>query len=188
MKTLDDHRIVELYWERSEEALRETASKYAGYCYAIANNILGSREDSEEAVNDTYLDAWNSMPPHRPTILSTFLGKITRRISIDKLRAKNAEKRGGGEVALALEELEECLSDSGTLDRELQLQILADAINDFLKSLSDAERRVFLCRYWYVDSVEDISRQFGFSQSKVKSMLHRTREKLKKHLKKEDIL
>ena len=185
---MDDHRIVELYWERSEQAIKETASKYADYCYAIAYNILGNREDSEESVNDTYLDAWNSMPPHRPIFLSTFLGKITRRISIDKLRRRNAEKRGGGTLTLALEELEECLSTRDDLQKELEIQILSDAINRFLEALSDTERRVFLCRYWYVDSIESIAEQFGFSQSKVKSMLLRTREKLKKQLQKEELL
>lgn len=185
---MDDHRIVELYWERSEQAIKETASKYADYCYAIAYNILGNREDSEESVNDTYLDAWNSMPPHRPAALSTFLGKITRRISIDKLRARNAEKRGGSNLTLALEELEECLSARDDLQKELDAQILAEALNSFLEELSEIERRVFLCRYWYVDSLEVIAKQFGFSPSKVKSMLHRTREKLRKYLEKEELL
>ena len=185
---MEDQRIVELYWERSEQALLETQSKYASYCYAIAYNILGNREDSEESLNDTYLEAWNSMPPHRPTFLSTFLGKITRRISIDKLRRRNAEKRGGGTLTLALEELEECLSTRDDLQKELEVQILADVINRFLESLSDTERRVFLCRYWYVDSIESISEQFEFSQSKVKSMLLRTREKLKKQLQKEELI
>ena len=185
---MEDQRIVELYWERSEQALRETQAKYANYCYAIAYNILGNREDSEESLNDTYLEAWNSMPPHRPTFLSTFLGKITRRISIDKLRHRNAEKRGGGNLTLALEELEDCLSARDDLQKELEIQILADAINRFLESLSDTERRVFLCRYWYVDSIESISEQFGFGQSKVKSMLRRTREKLKKQLLKEELI
>lgn len=185
---MEDRRIVELYWQRSEQALRETQSKYADYCYAIAYNILGNREDSEESVNDTYLDAWNSMPPHRPTILSTFLGKITRRISIDKLRARNAEKRGGSNLTLALEELEECLSARDDLQKELDAQILAEALNSFLEELSEIERRVFLCRYWCVDSLEVIAKQFGFSPSKVKSMLHRTREKLRKYLEKEELL
>lgn len=185
---MEDQRIVELYWERSEQALREPQAKYANYCYAIAYNILGNREDSEESLNDTYLEAWNSMPPHRPTFLSIFLGKITRRISIDKLRHRNAEKRGGGNLTLALEELEDCLSARDDLQKELEFQILADAINRFLESLSDTERRVFLCRYWYVDSIESISEQFGFSPSKVKSMLLRTREKLKKQLQKEELI
>ncbi len=185
---MDDNRIVELYWERSESAIKETASKYSNYCYAIAYNILANREDSEECVNDTYLSAWNSMPPHRPIVLSTFLGKITRRISIDKLRMKNAEKRGGSNLTIALEELEECLSVRDDLQKELDAQILAEALNLFLEELSELERRVFLCRYWYVDSIETIAEQFGFSQSKVKSMLHRTREKLRKYLEKEELL
>ena len=185
---MEDSMILDLFFQRSEQAIAETDIKYGSYCYAIAYNILGNREDSEESVNDTYLDAWNSMPPHRPAILSTFLGKITRRISIDKLRARNAEKRGGSNLTLALEELEECLSARDDLQKELDAQILAEALNSFLEELSEIERRVFLCRYWYVDSLEVIAKQFGFSPSKVKSMLHRTREKLRKYLEKEELL
>ena len=107
---MDDSVIVELYWTRSESAIAETSSKYGKYCYSIAYNILLSSEDADESVNDTYLGAWNSIPPHRPSTLSTFLGKITRRISIDRWRKRHAAKRGGGEVALALDELSECLS------------------------------------------------------------------------------
>ena len=115
---MDDQRIVELYWERSEQAISETQSKYGSYCYSIAYNILNNNEDAEESVNDTYNDAWNSIPPHRPSILSTFLGKITRRISIDRWRKHNAEKRGGGEMPLVLDELQECVADEKTVTAE----------------------------------------------------------------------
>ena len=182
---MDDARIVALYWERSDEAIPETASKYGSYLASISQNILASREDAEECVNDTYHDAWNSMPPHRPSILSTFLGKITRRISIDRWRKLTADKRGGGELALAMDELEECVSSSGSVEDEIEHKELARLFNDFLNLLPTTERRVFLCRYWYMDSIQSIAQQFGFSQSKVASMLHRIRAKLRTVLEKE---
>ena len=182
---MDDARIVVLYWDRSDEAIPETASKYGSYLTSISQNILASREDAEECVNDTYHDAWNSMPPHRPSILSTFLGKITRRISIDRWRSFNADKRGGGELALALDELEDCVSGSGSVEDEIERREIQKLFNDFLNTLPVAERRVFLCRYWYLDSIQAIAQQFGFSRSKVASMLHRTRAKLRAVLEKE---
>lgn len=184
---MDDKQIVDLYWERSEKAIAETAAKYGGYCYSVANNILNNRADAEECVNDTYLSAWNSMPPHRPSVLSTFLGKITRRISIDKWRKSGAEKRGGGQTAIVLDELSECIPDKSSVEHAVDTQILADVINSFVKDLSDKDRHVFLCRYFYLDSVESIADRFGYSQSKVKSTLHRTRQKLRARLEKEGL-
>lgn len=185
---MEDARIVDLYWARSENAIAETAEKYGSYCYSIAYNILANAEDANESVNDTYLDAWNSMPPHRPTALSTFLGKITRRISIDKWRGRSAEKRGGGEIEAALDELAECIPSGHSVEREVETAELAKAINGFVMSLTPADRRVFICRYWYLDSISDISKRFGFSQSKVKMMLHRQRKRLLSRLEKEDML
>lgn len=182
---MDDDRIVELYWKRNENAISETATKYGSYLNSISYNILVNREDAQECVNDTYHDAWNSMPPHRPSILSTFLGKITRRISIDRWRRLNAEKRGGGELTLALDELEDCVSGSDSVEDEIKRRELAKLFNDFLNTLPVTERRVFLCRYWYMDSIQSIAQQFGFSQSKVASMLNRTRGKLRAQLVKE---
>ena len=182
---MDDERIVELYWKRNENAISETATKYGSYLNSISYNILVNIEDAQECVNDTYHDAWNSMPPHRPSILSTFLGKITRRISIDRWRKYQAAKRGGGEITLALEELEDCIAGTSHVEKEFERQELINLINRFLRSLPDTERRVFMCRYWYMDSIPSISKQFGFSQSKVTSMLHRTRGKLRAQLVKE---
>lgn len=184
---MDDKQIVELYWQRNESAIDETASKYGPYCHSIAYNILDNDADAEESVNDTYLDAWNSMPPHCPSILATFLGKITRRISIDRWRKRSAEKRGGGQITVVLDELEECLTDGKSVEQEVEAKILSEVINSFVKSLPDTEQRVFLCRYWYMDSVETIAKEFGFSQGKVKSMLYRTREKLRARLIKEGL-
>ena len=182
---MDDARIVELYWSRSEMAIKETESKYGAYLNSISYNILTNREDAKECVNDTYHNAWNSMPPHRPSILSTFLGKITRRISIDRWRKMSAEKRGGGELPLVLDELGDCVSGSDSVENEIERREVAALLNNFLNALPATERRVFLCRYWYMDSIESIARQFGFSRSKVASMLHRTRGKLRAVLEEE---
>ena len=177
--------IVALYWARDEKAIAETAAKYGAYCHAIAWQILQSREDAEESVNDTWVGAWGSMPPHRPELLSAFLGKITRRVSLKRRRGKGAEKRGGGQPELALDELAECVG--ATNDEALEEMELARLIDAFLDALPDTEQRVFVCRYWYLDSIADIAERFGFSESKVKSMLHRTRGRLRACLEKEGV-
>ena len=175
---MEDQGIVALFFDRSEQAIAETDKKYGAYCYAIAYNILACREDSQECVSDTYLAAWNTIPPKKPKLLNAFLGKITRHISIDRWRRLSAKKRGGGEVLLALEELGEC-ADGESLEGVLARRELARILNTFLAALPETERNVFLCRYWYMDSIEAIGKVTGFSQSKVTSMLHRTRGKLR---------
>ena len=181
---MDDNVILDLYWERSENAIAETAKKYGAYCYTIANNILSNQQDSEESVNDTYLAAWNTIPPRRPSFLKAFLAKMTRHISIDRWRKRSAKKRGGGEIFLALEELEDCV-DSSSTETEYEKKELSRVLNQFLSSLPETERNVFLCRYWYLDSIQTISEVSGFSQSKVTSMIHRLRGKLRKKLSEE---
>lgn len=183
---MEDARIVDLYWARSERAIDETSSKYGKYCFAIAHNILANDEDADESVNDTYLDAWNSMPPHRPAILSTFLGKITRRIAIDKWRSRSAEKRGGGEIFLALDELSECISSHNSVEQEIEAAELAKDINDFLRTISLDERNTFVGRYWFLLSVKELSVKTGFSEGKIKILLYRTRKKLKDYLKRKE--
>ena len=182
---MDDKAIVELYFARSEQAISETANKYGGYCYSIANNILSNNEDSEESVNDTYLAAWNNMPPRHPSILATFLGKITRYISLDRWKSRSAYKRGGGEVTLALEELDEFLSRGESTEEVVEKKELIRSINRFLDNLPETERNLFVCRYWYLDPVQQIAARYGFTLSKTASMLRRTHEKLCKQLKKE---
>lgn len=182
---MDDKGIIDLYFARSEAAISETDKKYGGYCYSIAYNILTNKEDAEESVSDTYMAAWNAMPPRRPGILSTFLGKITRHLSIDRWRSRSAYKRGGGEIILALEELEDCVAGEESVEKALERKELARIFNRFLDALPETERSVFLSRYWYVDSVQAIAENFGFSESKVKSMLHRLRGKLRAQLEKE---
>ena len=182
-----DAQIVEMYWNRNEQAITVTAEKYGTYCYSVAYGVLHNEEDSKESVNDTYMSAWNSMPPHKPAILKTFLGKITRRLSIDRWRRRNAEKRGG-EIAEVLDELSECISPIGDPIAEIEKEMLDKTINTFVRELKDTEQRVFLCRYWYAKPVKEIAKLFGFSESKVKVMLMRTRNKLKARLETEGLL
>ena len=184
---MEDLKIVDLYWSRAEGAITETASKYGRYCYTIAYNILYDAGHADESVNDTYLGAWNSMPPHRPTILATFLGKITRRISLKKWRDMHRDKRGGDEVALALDELQDCVPSTQDVEQVIDAAELERIINTFIVALPELEQRVFVCRYWYLDPILEICMQFNFSESKVKSILYRTRNKLMLHLQKEGV-
>ena len=179
---MDDKSIVDLYWQRSENAIRETDARYGSYCRIIAYNVLTDSEDAEECVNDTWLRAWNSMPSHRPTHLAPYLGKISRNLAISRLRKRNSMKRGNGAGNLAFEELCECL-DSGTcVESEIEIKELSQYIRSFLASLDTEPRYIFIARYWYMASIEEIADKFGFSQSKVKSALMRTRRQLKSYL------
>jgi len=179
---MDDNHIVDLYWQRDERAINETEIKYGKYLHSISRSILLNDDDAKECVNDTYNDAWQSMPPHHPAILSTFLGKIIRRISIDLWRKRNADKRGGGELSIVLDELQECVSGKDDVETEIERQELKKKINDFILSLPVPDRQIFMCRYWYMNSVSEIAKQFGYSESKIKSMLYRIRNKLRKML------
>ncbi len=185
---MDDTEIVGLYWQRDEAAIACTDKKYRHYLNTIAYNILYNREDSQESVNDTYLAAWNSIPPHNPLVLSTYLGKLTRRISIDMYRKKNSQKRSGSEYALSLEELSDCLSAGDTTVQETDCQMLSDAIAAYLKALPQEARTVFLGRYYYLDPVAKIAGYCRISQSKVKILLYRTRQSLGQYLKEEGFL
>ncbi|MBR2582260.1 MAG: sigma-70 family RNA polymerase sigma factor [Oscillospiraceae bacterium] len=184
---MEDREIVELYWRRSDDALRETERKYGGYCRTVAGNVLRSAEDAEECVNDTWLRAWNAMPDKRPAKLGAFLAKITRNLALQRLERSSRLKRGGGEATLALEELAECVADGSDVEREIERRELSAALRRFLLTLSERERRVFVSRYWYMASVEEISRAFGFTQSKTKSLLSRLRARLRAFLEKEDL-
>ena len=185
---MDDVKIVELYFERNETAISETKAKYGNYCYSIAYNILKNNEDAEECENDTYLEVWKNIPPQKPKIFSAYLGTITRQKAIDKWRRKTANKRGGGEIQLSLQELENCISDDKAIGDEIIAEELARRISEFLRTLPQKERNVFIRRYWYFDSIGQISERYGYGQSKVKMMLKRTREKLISELEKEGML
>lgn len=183
---MQDSMIVELYFDRDERALEETEKKYDRYLTKIAYNVLSDSEDSKESVNDTYLAAWNSIPPKRPDVLSTYLGKLTRRISIDLFRKKNAEKRKGSEYALSLDELGECVGGRGdSPEEDMEAKELGLSINAFLRTLKDDARNLFIARYYFLDSLKDAAGYCGMSEAKAKSMLFRTRCALKEYLEKE---
>jgi len=182
---MNDDAIVALYWQRDESAITVTQEKYNAYLMKIARNILNNTEDSEESVNDTYRAAWNSMPPQKPVVLSTYLGKITRRISISLFRKRNADKRRDGEFALSLDEMEEVLTDHMEPEKEIEAGLLGELLNQFLRSLKPDERRTFIGRYYYMDPLKEVAAYCGMSEGKAKTMLFRTRVKLKEYLKKE---
>ena len=185
---MDDQKIVEMYWERNEDAISQTQKKYENYLTKIAYNILADIEDSKESVNDTYLKTWNSIPPHKPDRLPAFLAKITRQISIDIYRKKTSKKRVGSEYALSLDELFDCASSDGNPEKEIDLKVLSVAINSWLASVSDTQRKAFVCRYFYFDSTKDIANHLELSESNVKSLLYRARLNLKDYLKKEELI
>lgn len=182
---MEDEQIVSLYWQRSESAIRETEQKYDRYLTKIAYNILSDHEDSRESVNDTYLAAWNSIPPHRPSVLSAYLGKLTRRISIDIFRCRNREKRRASEYALSLSELGDCVSAGNTTEDMVNVKLLADAIGIYLRLIPEEARNAFLGRYYYLDSLKEVAAYCGMTESKAKTVLYRTRQGLKDYLKKE---
>lgn len=182
---MEDEAIVSLYWQRNESAIRETERKYDRYLTKIAMNILADREDSRESVNDSYLAAWNSMPPHRPGVLSTYLGKITRRISIDRFRYRNREKRRQSEYEISLSELGDCVSGGNTTEEAVNVKLLADAIGIWLRLQPEENRNLFLCRYYFLDSIQDVAKHCGITESKCKTVLFRMRKSLKEYLEKE---
>ena len=179
---MEDSEIIRLYWERSEQAIRESEMKYGPYCRAIARNILPIPEDAEETVSDTWLRAWNSIPPQKPQRLSAFLGRITRNLAFDRWRRMSAEKRGGGGLDLVLEELAECVSGSCTAEEALEQQTLGEALNSFLATLPREKRQLFLGRYWYAQSVGELAKQSGMTAGAVSVTLHRLRAKLREYL------
>ncbi len=183
---MEDRKIIELYFARDERAIRETDEKYGRLCFSIAKDILESRQDAEECVNDTYLGLWNSIPPERPENLTAYIGKITRNLGLKRLRFNSAQKRSEG-LRLSFCELEEILPDSSYAPGRLEHEDVGRLISRFLKTRPESERRVFLRKYWFFDSVADISAMFGFSESKVKSMLFHTRKKLREYLEKEGV-
>ena len=185
---MEDSAIVELYFQRNEEAITESDRKYGRYCAAIAANILHNREDEEECVSDTWLRAWNAIPPARPRILRAFFGKIVRNLSLNRWEMQRAGKRGGGETGVALDELAECLADPGLMEWSADRSVIADVLNRFLAGLSGEERIMFVRRYWYLDSVKEIAASMGFGESKVKMTLLRTRRALAAQLAEEGII
>lgn len=184
---MDDNKIVDLYWERSEKAIAETSTKCGRYCHYIAYNILQNYEDSEECVNDTYIKAWNSMPSHRPNRLSTFLGKITRNLSLNRYEKNTSQKRGAGQMPLVLDELQECVPSFSSVEKAIDDITLKDVLNKFLSKMALENRIIFMQRYWYMCSIKEIASEHKYSESKVKMILFRARNDLKLFLEKEGI-
>ena len=182
-----EEEIIELYRARDEEAIRQTADALGSYCYTVAYNILGNPEDAEECVNDTLLRAWGAIPPAKPSRLSTFLGKITRNLALDRYDKNTAQKRLGP-VELVLDELSECIPDADSSLDPIDKIALGDAINAFLAGLPQKTRQIFLRRYWFLSPVRDIARDTDMSESAVKASLMRTRESFKAYLEKEGIV
>ena len=189
---MEDIKIIDLFWKREEKAIRETQRRYEPYCRSIAQRMLKNHQDVQECLNDTWLGAWNAIPPHRPSCLRTFLGKITRNLALKRLEKSAAQKRGSGEALLVLEELEQCLAAPEKVEQQVEDQIqaqrLAVVLEEFLRSLPGQARILFLRRYWYFCSIQEIAKQEGISEGAVKSSLFRTREKLRAKLQEEGVL
>ena len=184
---MEDQEIIKLYWDRSEQAIAESDRKYGRFLGKIAWNILFSREDTEECINDTWMHAWNAMPPHRPSPLRSFLGKITRNLALNLYERNHAEKRGGGETALGLDELAECVAGRDAVSGTAERLVLAKTLEIYLAGLKPEQRRVFVRRYWYMSPVKEIASDFGMSESNVKMTLLRARKELREMLEKEGI-
>ncbi|MBQ2902081.1 MAG: sigma-70 family RNA polymerase sigma factor [Agathobacter sp.] len=185
---MDDSKIIALYFDRSEQAISETAKKYGRYCHYIAFQILHNTEDSEECVNDTYFRAWSVIPPKHPEHLRTFLGKITRNLSLNKWEKQIAQKRGNGQCEQVLEELIECIPSENNVEKIVEDRFILEILNDFLYKLPADKRKIFVCRYWYFSSIKEIAKAYGISESKVTVTLFRTRQMLKEVLEKEGVL
>lgn len=182
---MEDSQIVALYWQRSPDAIKETENKYGAYCFSIADNILHSKEDAEECVNDTWLKTWNAIPPQRPNKLQLFLAKITRNLSFNRYKAKAAEKRGGGEMPIVLDELAECVAGDTTVEQSYAAKELERCIGAFVRTLPEREGNVFVRRYFFTESVSQIAKRYGLTENHVMVILSRTRKKLKIQLIKE---
>lgn len=184
---MEDEKIISLYFERNENAIRETDRKYGAYCFSIAHGILQNVSDSEECVNDTYMKTWQNIPPERPLKLRFFLAKITRNLSLDLYKKRNAEKRGGGAGEIVFSELAECIPSRESVDTVLSAKKLSECLSDFLDALPQRERCIFLRRYFYLESTKDIAKKYTMREHNVHVILSRTRVKLKALLEKEGI-
>ena len=184
---MNDQDIIRLYWERDERAIRETASVYGAYCSRIAWNIVKNPEDTEECVNDTYLHVWNSIPTDRPAIFKAYIGRITRNLALSVYRKLHAQKRGGGELQAVFEELEAGLPAVRGTEEELEDREIAKTLSDFLRTQDEPARLIFVRRYWYTESIRELAEAFALSESNVKQILFRTRNKLRAYLEKEGI-
>ena len=179
---MEDKKIIELYWNRSEKAITETDIKYGKLCKQLAKNILFSIDDAEEVVNEVYLGVWNAIPPEKPKYFKTFICRITKNLAMAKVRYYNADRRKN-EGVISLEEVQDILSGNSTVEEEYEKKVVSEYISDYLRMIDREKRNIFLSRYWYYDSIADIAKAYGMSESKIKTTLFRTRRKLKEYLK-----
>lgn len=184
---MEDKQIIDLFWQRSENAIAAATEKYGPYCNKIAENILDSKEDAEECVNDTWLLAWKNIPPDRPVRLAAYLGKITRNLSLNRVKYHAAKKRGFGKTELVLSELEDCIPAARNVEQEIDERFLTETIERYLRTLPAEKRHIFIRRYWYMTSIKEIAKTYGMSESKTASLLFRMRKELKVYLEKEGI-
>lgn len=182
---MKDSQIIELYWNKNPQAISASEAQYGAYCFTVANGILNDPQDSEECVNDTWLRAWNAIPPTRPNVLKVFLAKITRHLSFDRYRARHSLKRGGGETALVLEELAECIADESDVEGLVNAKELGEVIRQFVAALPEREQNLFVRRYFFSEAVRMIADRFGLSENHVNVTLSRLRKRLRNHLSKE---
>ncbi len=182
---MGDEQIIALYWDRNEEAIAASSACYGTYCRTIAEGILHSFQDAEECVNDTWLHAWNAIPPRKPSRLRLFFGKITRNLALSRYRQLHAEKRGGGQLPLVLDELAECAGGTADVETEAELHRLRECLHRFLEGLSQRELHLFLSRYFYLQEIPEIAARCGLSKNNVTVILSRTRKKLRDYLHKE---
>ena len=182
---MTDEKIIQMFWDRREEAIKETEKRYGAYCFKVAQSVLQSREDSEECLNDALLQAWNMIPPTRPAHLKLFLAKIVRNLAISKYRSKYAKKRGQGEVAIVLDELEECIAGQSDVEAYFEISELQKSVNEFVRGLPERDGNIFIARYFYMYSTKEIARKFHVSENNIRVMLSRMRERLRNWLQKE---
>ena len=185
---MEDHAIIELFWQRSEQAIPAARDKYGRYCDAIARNILPSPEDAEECLSDTWLQAWESIPPQRPALLGAYLGRITRNLAYNRWKAAAADKRGGGQTAAVLEELAECLPSSESVEAQVDARELGRAISTFVRGLKKRDGDLFLRRYFYMDPLDVAAAYVGMDPKHAAVSLHRSRKRLEAYLRKEGFL
>lgn len=184
---MEDERIIDLYFCRSELAIAETERKYGANCYKLSVKIVMSPEDAQECVNDSYMQTWNSIPPTRPVCFSAYLYKIVRNASLNKLKMENAQKRGSSQYRIAFEEVSESLSSGDNVAAQVDLLFLQKLLQKWLSKLSFDQRNIFIGRYWFFDSISEISKKTGFSESKIKMILFRLRKDLQTVLEREGI-
>ena len=185
---LSDSEIISLFFDRNEKAIAAVSQKYGGYCNTVIRNILENHQDAEECLNDTWMKAWESIPPEKPRNLGGFLVRLAKNICLNRYALSHAKKRGSGEVSLVIDELSECIADKNDVEKTFEQKLITNTINEFLRSLPPEKRDIFVLRYWYCLPVAELARKMGISRSSAAVSLTRTRRSLTAYLKKKELL